>query len=121
MRRTFFVGRDEEAPGVLVGDRERVVLAVVQARREDAGRDAEVVHERDQVVDADPARAVTAEVPGDVGVLTLAEELRGGRGGDEVDPDVEDVHAVAHAVRKLGEIRGTVRCRYVMMRTACST
>ena len=38
--------------------------------------DTELVHAREQLVDADALLAVTAEVARDVGVFLLAEELR---------------------------------------------
>src|SRR5436853_126213 len=54
---------NEEAAGVRVADVEQLRRVAVEATGEDAGRDAEVVHLGEQLVDADRA-AVAAEVAG---------------------------------------------------------
>ena len=60
-----------------VGDLEqRLGAAPVEAGDEDPGRDALLVHHREQRVDADALTPVAAEIARDVGVLGLAEELR---------------------------------------------
>ena len=68
--------------------------AASSAGGEHAGRDAELVHHAEELVDADACAAVAAEVARDVRVLGLSEEARRGFGRDEVDPDIEDVHRV---------------------------
>ena len=86
---------DQEPAGVLIGDAQRHLDARPQPRRQHAGRDAELVHEREHLVDPDARGAVAAEVPRDVRVRVLAQELRRRLGRDEVDPQVEDVHEAA--------------------------
>ena len=73
-RRIADAARDEEAARVRVADLEQRVGVAVEAAGEDAGRDAELVHHREQRVDADRA-LVAAEVAGDVLVSLLADEL----------------------------------------------
>ena len=90
-RRVGDAAGHEEAAGVRVADVEQLVGVAVEAAGEDAGRDAELVHQCDEGVDAERA-FVAAEVAGDVRVLLGAEELRGRLFGDEVHPDVDDVH-----------------------------
>ena len=91
-RRIADAARHEEAAGVRVAGFEQRVGVAVEAAGEDAGRDAELVHQREQPVDVERA-LVAAEVAGDVRVLRLAEERGRRLLGHEVHPDVDDVHA----------------------------
>ena len=73
-RRIADAARDEEAARMRVADVEQLVGVAVEAAGEDAGRDAELVHDREQRVDADRT-LVAPEVAGDVLVALLRHEL----------------------------------------------
>ena len=72
---------------------EQRVGVAVEPAGEDAGRDAELVHQREQPVDVERS-LVAPEVAGDVRVLVLTEKRGRRLLGHEVHPDVDDVHAV---------------------------
>src|SRR5262249_48924230 len=77
-------------------DLEHLVGAAVEAGREHAGRDTELVHQRDERLRADRS-AVAAEVAGNVLVALLARELFRRLVRDEVDPKIDNLHRAADA------------------------
>src|SRR5262249_47215042 len=84
-RRVADTRGNEEAARMRVTDLEHLLGAAVETGREDAGRDAELVHQFDQRGDADRS-AIASEIPGDVLVSLGRHELLGGLLGDEIYP-----------------------------------
>jgi len=82
--------RDEEPARMGVARFEQRVGVAVEPAGEDAGRDAELIHERHQPVDVERP-LVAAEIARDVSVLGLAEERGRRLRSDQIHPDVDDV------------------------------